>query len=691
MRNKIDTNEGVWRYDFSNDLRSARRVSVLFLSVLLCMLFAPGCGDSTESFVATSGFPGIPGFASLQATPNPATVAPGSQLQLSVTAQTATGLQIDVTADSQFQTSSSTVPEIAVSESGLVSVSESASVGDSGQVLVSWRGDQNTTLSTTVPIVVGPTRESSLTQLIISPSDPTLSLGQSQEFTVSGFFSDGSRRDVTDSGAWSSSAPSVAPSPNNGSTTALSVGETEIRAVLDSLEATSTLTVTTASLRSVEIRGGDVLSAPGGSRQFVALGTFTDGSVVDVTSQLSWTSDNDGVVVFNGPKLTPGSQGAGFAELALDLTPGTEVEIAVVDSITGESDTITLTVGSFLFVGNSLDNTLMSFVVDSMSGALSFIEEETLELDAFPVGCTISPNGKFVYVANLQANTLSGFQIDPLTGRLTELSDSPFETGAGPFQPRFDHSGRYLFLSNSNDDTVTMYSVNNDTGALTSIETVGAADGIDEEPLDIEVHPRLPLVYISNEIEATISVFSFDESGMTAITGSEFDIPGVNGANNVNIDPTGQYLYISVANNYTFGPGQIFGYRIDQETGAIIDLAGSPYDTEGFPQFQAFHPSGRFLYVGNGQGGFITVYAIDANTGELSLLQTQSTRLPGDVYSGPRDLSVDSSGRFLYVPTQSQLIVDVVQIYSIDGTTGVLTLEERAEVGDEPFGLVMSP
>ena len=692
MHKRKPENEPAPRVGHNPNLRTVTRQLSVLLIFFFSIVLATGCGDSTESFVATSGFPQITQYTSLQATPDPATVEPGSQVQLSVAAQTASGFQVDVTSDSEFQASPTTDSDISVSERGLVSVSGNAEEGDAGEILISWTLDQSLTLSTTVRVIVGPAREATLTELLISPSDPTLSLGQNLQFRASGLFSDGSLRDVTDLVSWTSSEPLVAPSPTDGTTTAVAIGQAVIGAALDSKVATSTLTVTAATLQSVEIQGGDVvLNAPGGSRQFVALGTFTDGSVVDVTSQLTWTSDTAGVVVFNGPKVTSGSQGAGFADLDLTLSPGTEVEISVVDPVTGKSDAITLIVGSFMFVGNSLDNRLISLMVDSISGALSFVDEESLEVDAFPVGITISPNGKFVYIANLQAATLAGFQIDPLTGTLTELADSPLGTGAGPFQPRFEPSGRYLFVSNANDISVTMYSMNNDTGALTPMDTVGAADTIDENPLDIEVHPRLPFLYISNEFEATISVFKYDESGMTAIPGSQFEIPGVNGANNVNIDPTGQYLYTSVANNYTFGPGQIFAYRIDQETGAIVELASSPYDTEGFPQFQAFHPSGRFLYVGNGQGGFVTVYAIDANTGELSLLQTQTTIEPGNFSMGPRDLSVDPSGRFLYVPTQSPLSVDVVQIYSIDGTTGFLTREGSAQVGDNPFGLVMSP
>ena len=672
-------------------LRGKRHPLLLLAIVFICSL--AGCGDSSETFVVTGGNvnPAI-SFKAIIATPNPSNLTPNSTQQLAVRAQTTNNFELDVTAQSEFVLNQNSAPGISVSDQGLVTVSAQANPGDTAEVAVSWLASNSAQpLTTTVQIIVA-TSDATLTQLIITPSSPVLSLGRSQNFTVNGVFSDGSVQDVSNQVTWTSSQPSVALPPNNGATTALAVGQTQLEASIGNIQATTTLTVTGAVLQSLEIQGGDTLGAPGGSRQFVALGTFSDGSVFDLTSQVTWSSNNPVLTVFNGPQLTPDGRGAGFARVATTANAGTTVVLTVNDPATAQTATINFVIGSFLIVNNSNDNSIMSFLVDTVTGALTFIEEEPV--GTFPLGLTVSPTGKFVYSANLNSANLSGFEIEPLTGQITELANSPFATESGPYLPAFDRTGRFIFVPNANEPSLTMYEVDQDTGDLSVIQTLPDTS-FANAPIDVEVHPRLPLIYVTNILDAAISVFRFDENGMTEIAGSPFTLPTRNGANQVDIEPNGEFLYLSVANN--FNPpmpnppvGQIFGFSIDQETGELTELSGSPYPTDTFPQFIVSHPTGPFLYVGNITGS-ITVYDRDVLNGDLSLTQTVPTIEPGASASSPREMVIDPAGRFLYFPNQSDLNPDVIQIYAIDGTTGLLTRQGTAQVGDNPFGLGLTP
>ncbi len=85
-----------------------------------------------------------------------------------------------------------------------------------------------------------------LTNLIVSPANATISVGSNLQFTATKFFSDGSSQVVTNDGTnslWSSSIPSVASITTNGVATGLAQGSTTIFATSGSISNSISLTV----------------------------------------------------------------------------------------------------------------------------------------------------------------------------------------------------------------------------------------------------------------------------------------------------------------------------------------------------------------------------------------------------------------------------------------------------------------
>ena len=75
----------------------------------------------------------------------------------------------------------------------------------------------------------------------------------------------------------------------------------------------------------------------------------------------------------------------------------------------------------------------------------------------------------------------------------------------------------------------------------------------------------------------------------------------------------------------------IYAYRFNEETGALTPI-GLAAETRS-PSFLALHPNGRFLYAVNEvndfddeKSGSVSAFAIDRATGQLTLLNTQSSR-----------------------------------------------------------------
>lgn len=93
----------------------------------------------------------------------------------------------------------------------------------------------------------------------------------------------------------------------------------------------------------------------------------------------------------------------------------------------------------------------------------------------------------------------------------------------------------------------------------------------------------------------------------------------------------------------------IYRFQFDPETGIVegFRLAAEAAN----PTFLAIHPSGRFLYAVNAIADFrgentgaVSAFALDAATGELTLLNQQSSAGPG-----PCHLVVDRTGRHVLV------------------------------------------
>ena len=85
--------------------------------------------------------------------------------------------------------------------------------------------------------------------------------------------------------------------------------------------------------------------------------------------------------------------------------------------------------GKFVFVGNTGDNSLSAYSIDS-TGSLTPVTGTPIPLgaDAQPSSIVVDPGGKFVYVSAPQQ--ILGFAFDQTTGALTTMTGSPFSVNA---------------------------------------------------------------------------------------------------------------------------------------------------------------------------------------------------------------------------------------------------------------------
>lgn len=167
--------------------------------------------------------------------------------------------------------------------------------------------------------------------------------------------------------------------------------------------------------------------------------------------------------------------------------------------------------------------------------------------------------------------------------------------------------------------------------------------------------------------------------------GSPFLTNGGNTA--LAIDPKGGYLYVSGLDT----GGLIDAVKINQTTGALTELPGSPYtiipvtcagcfDWEQFNDLTVDR-TGNFLIGPGSLNGVIYVYRIDRNTGALS-------EVPGSPFgdeepqscesrtgAAPYSVTVQSTNNYVFVLNGGQ--ANNIVAYRLNSGTGALTMDAK--------------
>jgi len=179
-----------------------------------------------------------------------------------------------------------------------------------------------------------------LKSIAVTPSNPSISPSQTQQFTATGTYSDGSTKNISTSVTWASSNTGVATiGTSSGLATSVTAGTSQITATLGTVVSPSdSLTVTAITLQSIAVTPSNPSISQSQTQQFTATGTYSDSSTKNITTSVTWASSNTAVA-------TIGSS----TGLATGVTAGTSLISATLGSVVSPSDSLTVTATS----GNS--------------------------------------------------------------------------------------------------------------------------------------------------------------------------------------------------------------------------------------------------------------------------------------------------------------------------------------------------
>ena len=196
--------------------------------------------------------------------------------------------------------------------------------------------------TTTITASVGPISASTnltvsvvdLVSITILPANPTVETHTSVKFTAIGNYSDGSTAPLTNV-SWRSSKNNLANMHGgSGILRAKKAGKLTVTASASGITGTTSVTISSGTLVSIAITPAGASVTAGSTQQFVAMGTFSDGSTQDVTINSHWSSSTPSVATIANASASAG--------LAMTYSRGTSTIGVNSSGITATGVTLTV-------------------------------------------------------------------------------------------------------------------------------------------------------------------------------------------------------------------------------------------------------------------------------------------------------------------------------------------------------------
>ena len=296
-----------------------------------------------------------------------------------------------------------------------------------------------------------------------------------------------------------------------------------------------------------------------------------------------------------------------------------------------------------------------------------------------PTFLAVAPGEHFLYavsevdeIGGKRNGAVNAFALDARTGRLTPLNRQ-FSGGCGPCHVAVDAAGKCLLVANYGSGSIAAMPILADGSlgeAATTLQHTGASKNSQRQAgphshfilpspdnrytLDCDL--GLDKLFI-NHLDATAARLTPGDPPFATVA------PG-SGPRHLIYSRDGRFVYVI---NEMGSSITVFHYAA---TNAAMTEAQTistlPKDFSGTSTCAeiVMHPSGKYLYGSNRGHDSIAVFAVDRETGRLTLIELQSTR-----GRTPRHVAIDPSGRWVLAENQAS---DSVVVFAIDPDTGRL-------------------
>ncbi len=359
-------------------------------------------------------------------------------------------------------------------------------------------------------------------------------------------------------------------------------------------------------------------------------------------------------------------------------------QIPAVEAEAGSTTSVFL----YYFATNSTGAGIIEAAGLSSSGTLALLNPFTPPtLPSTGTDNMVIVNKQFLYVP-MGNSTLQAFTINHTGGALTPIAGTPFPA-PGADSAISDPKGRFLFVGDEFAGQIAVFQIDQTTGALTTTGTFQSFNMVSADSLAVDGNGKF--LYVgqgSTTPLIPIVAFSIDQNtgALTEIAGSPFNL----GVATVHADSSGKFLLgvsgvLDQPNSAT--DDHISVFSINSTSGTPTAVAGSPFSTTAAPFEFAIHPSGQFVYTfGEDRTGAVAAlegYQLNTSTGAL-------TALPGSPFTSlpiVQDCQFDQSGGAAFC-------IDAVggakfSVLTANPTTGALThtVQDLTVTNNFPFAI----
>jgi 6-phosphogluconolactonase len=310
------------------------------------------------------------------------------------------------------------------------------------------------------------------------------------------------------------------------------------------------------------------------------------------------------------------------------LTPRDETSLAGGPSVMATSPN-----QQVLYVGTRGTPAITSYRIDQSTGGLAL--QDKVETDQAPTFLAPDRTGKFLLSAYYQGAYVA---VHPLgaDGSVGAPQLGRHDTANGAHAIASDPSNRFAFVphiarlndnvleppkDNPGPNFIAQFRFDPQTGRLTPNAPFRVEQAELIGPRHYCFHPTLDLVYFSNEQGCGVTAYRLDHSAGTlsavqTISSLPEGFAARNTCSQIHLTSSGRLLYVG-----NRGHNSIAGFVVD--AAGHLTAAGHAA-TEAVPSAFALDPEGGFLFAAGTASGRLASYRIDAGTGALIPLGTQT-------------------------------------------------------------------
>ncbi|PSQ25555.1 6-phosphogluconolactonase [Halobacteriales archaeon QS_9_68_17] len=281
--------------------------------------------------------------------------------------------------------------------------------------------------------------------------------------------------------------------------------------------------------------------------------------------------------------------------------------------------------GEFLVVVNEVDDgALTTYAVDPGTGELSRIDRAATG-EAGPCHVAVDATGSYAVAAHYVGGSVT---VHPLAGdgsvgdptdviRHEGSSVHPErQTDPHPHSATFGPGDEFVYVPDLGTDRVHAYAFDAADGTLRPASTTGVDLHDEAGPRHAAVHPDGEVVYVLNELDATLAAFELDEEGRLSRTATVEGVPGGapegTTAADVHVHPSGDWLYAS-----NRGHDSITRFDLRDDVRRPSRASVTPTGGE-WPRNFALSPDGDRLFALNQRSDSIVPFAVSGSDGELT-------------------------------------------------------------------------